>query len=196
MSVRHALLGLLAQKPGHGYELHAAFEAIVGGDSLWNLKLPQVYTTLERLQQAGWVECASDLGEGDEPSRRLYALTPAGCTALQQWFDSGVETGHEKDELYVKLMVALVSGQGDPARILQTQRAFLFRQLHNATRQRNELDPQTELAQILFLDKVIMHLEADLRWLDLTESRLEEIRRQPLPEPEIKRRGRPKKKSS
>lgn len=193
MTVRHALLGLLAQKPSHGYELHAAFVAIVGGDSNWDLKLAQVYTTLERMRQAGWVECTSDLGEGDEPSRRLYALTPEGCAALQQWFDSVTSGGHERDELYVKLMVSLVSGEGDPARILQTQRAHLFQQLHTVTVQRNELDSAVALAQVLFLDKVIMHLEADLRWLDLTESRLEDIRRQPLPAPEIRRRGRPKK---
>ena len=34
---------------------------------------------------------------------------------------------------------------------------------------------------------------ADLRWLDLTEARLDDIRRQPLPEPEAKPRGRPRK---
>ena len=38
-----------------------------------------------------------------------------------------------------------------------------------------------------------MHLEADLRWLDMFESRLDEIQRQPLPEPETKVRGRPRK---
>jgi hypothetical protein len=43
------------------------------------------------------------------------------------------------------------------------------------------------------LDKAIMHVEADLRWLDTIEGRLDEIRRQPLPEPETKPRGRPKK---
>jgi len=49
------------------------------------------------------------------------------------------------------------------------------------------------MAQILLLDKVTMHLEADLRWLDMTEMRLEEVKRQPLPEPELRRRGRPSK---
>jgi hypothetical protein len=57
-----------------------------------------------------------------------------------------------------------------------------------------EADPQKELAYVLFLDKVVMHLEADLRWLDMVEARLEEVRQQPVPQPEPKPRGRPRVK--
>jgi hypothetical protein len=68
--------------------------------------------------------------------------------------------------------------------------------LHAATNQRDGYNPKTEMAQILLLDKSIMHLEADLRWLDITEQRLDEVKGQPLPEPEIRRRGRPKKREN
>lgn len=67
MSVRYAILGLLAQRPRHGYELRAAFEVVVGGDANWEVKPAQIYTTLERLEEAGLVERTSDLGEVDEP---------------------------------------------------------------------------------------------------------------------------------
>ena len=69
----------------------------------------------------------------------------------------------------------------------------MFQELHDITEQRSQADPGRELAGILLLDKTIMHVEADLRWLDMIEARLDEIRRQPLPEPENKPRGRPKK---
>ena len=46
MSVRNAILGLLADHPRHGYELRAAFEALAGGEALWSVKPAQVYTTL------------------------------------------------------------------------------------------------------------------------------------------------------
>ncbi len=78
-------------------------------------------------------------------------------------------------------------------RILQTLRAALYRELHRVTTQRAQADPSRELAVILFHDKAIMHLEADLRWLDMLEARLDEVRRQPLPEPPQRRRGRPRK---
>ncbi len=194
MSVRHAILGLLAQHPRHGYDLRAAFSAVVGGDENWDVKPAQIYTTLERLEEAGLVERASDMGEGQEPSRRIYAITPQGDAALREWFTSGVVPEHQRDEFFVKLMTALVSGEADTSRLVQIQRATLYQELHAATTLRDSYDPRTEMAQILLLDKSIMHLEADLRWLDFAELRLEEVKRQPLPEPEMRPRGRPKKR--
>jgi DNA-binding PadR family transcriptional regulator len=193
MSVRYAILGLLAQHPRHGYELRSAFEAVVGGDANWAVKPAQIYTTLDRLEQAGLVERSSDLGEGEEPSRRVYDVTAAGMEALKEWFYNGTTPEHQRDEFFVKLMLALVSGAADPLRIIQIQRAHLYQELHAATALRDSYNPLTEMAQILLLDKVTMHLEADLRWLDMTEMRLEEVRHQPLAEPELRRRGRPRK---
>lgn len=193
MTVRHAILGLLIPKPRHGYELRAAFEAVVGGDTNWDVKPAQIYTTLDRLEEAGLVARDSDLGEGDEPSRRVYAITPDGEDVLREWFSRGAPPEHQRDEFFVKLMVGLVSGIVDPARLVQAQRACLYQELHAATLLRDSYDPRSELAQILLVDKAIMHLEADLHWLDMADLRLEAIKRQPLPEPEIRPRGRPRK---
>jgi DNA-binding PadR family transcriptional regulator len=192
LSVRNAILGLLAQKPRHGYELHAAFSAVVG-EATWDVKPAQIYTTLERLEESGLVETQSDLGEGREPDRRIYAITHDGRDALRDWFNEGVATEHQRDEFYVKLMIGMASGEADPSRIIQTQRSMLYQELHDATAQRDTYDPHTEMAQILLVDKAIMHLEADLRWLDMIEMRLEAIKDQPIHEPEIRRRGRPRK---
>ncbi|MBA4364144.1 MAG: PadR family transcriptional regulator, partial [Pseudomonas sp.] len=181
------------QKPRHGYELRAAFEAVVGGDANWEVKPAQIYTTLERLEEAGLVRRESDLGQGDEPARRVYAIMPQGSVALHEWFARGVTPDHQRDEFFVKLMVALASGEADPARLIQTQRAHLFQELHAAAALRDGYNPKMEMAQILLMEKVIMHLEADLRWLDITEKRLDEVERQPLPEPEMRHRGRPRK---
>jgi DNA-binding PadR family transcriptional regulator len=193
MSIRHAILGLLAQHPRHGYELRSAFSAVIGGDENWDVKPAQIYTTLERLEEAGLVTRVSDMGEGDEPGRRVYAITPQGEQALNEWFASGVVPEHQRDEFFVKLMTALVSGQADMSRIIQTQRSTLFHELKAATGIRDSYDPRAEMAQILLLDKVIMHIEADLRWLDYVKKHLDEVKSQPLPSPEMRPRGRPRK---
>jgi DNA-binding PadR family transcriptional regulator len=197
MTVRNALLGLLAQRPRHGYELRAAFEALVGGEELWDVKPAQIYTTLSRLEEGGLI-CQELVGQDGGPEKRIYALTDAGQVELAAWFESGVESEHHRDEFYVKLMLSLAAdGAGSPGagpyRVIHSQRSRLYQELHDLTDRRSRADPSSELAQIFLLDKTIMHLEADLRWLDMIETRLDEVKRQPMPEPEAKPRGRPKK---
>jgi DNA-binding PadR family transcriptional regulator len=192
MSVRNALLGLLEQRPRHGYELHDAFEAVVGGEENWDVKPAQVYTTLTRLEQRGLI-VEKSLEQDGGPEKHIYAVTPAGREVLRDWLYTPAPTEHQRDEFFLKLMIGLATGEADPYRIIYIQRASLYRELHDLTARRSLADPRSELAQILLLDQAIMHLEADLRWLDMVEARLDEVRRQPLPEPESRPRGRPPK---
>lgn len=192
MTVRNAILGLLAQRPRHGYELRAAFEALVGGEQVWEVKPAQIYTTLARLEEGGLVSQAGVEQDGG-PEKRIYSLTPQGQAELADWFATGVAGEHEHDEFFVKLMLSLSDENANPHRVIQAQRSKLYQDLHEATTRRSQTDPTIGLAQIFLLDKAIMHLEADLRWLDLVEARLDDIRRQPLPEPQAKPRGRPRK---
>jgi DNA-binding PadR family transcriptional regulator len=192
MSVQDAILGLLAQRPRHGYELHDAFEALVGGEQNWDIKPAQVYATLSRLEKKGLI-VEEGIEQDTGPEKRIYAVSPAGRAELQAWFARPVESDHQRDEFFLKLMLSLAAGDGDPNKVIYAQRANLYRELHAVTAQRARIDPRTDLAHILLLDQVVMHLEADLRWLEMVEARLDTIRRQPLPEPEERPRGRPPK---
>ncbi len=192
MSVRNAILGLLAQQPRHGYELRVAFEALVGGNDIWEVKPAQIYTTLARLEEAGLV-LQDGVEQDGGPEKHVYSLTPTGVVELANWFNTGVAAEHQRDEFFVKLMVSLTNEQVDPYDVIRAQRNRLYKDLHALTTRRSTIDSRRELAQLFLLDKSIMHLEADLRWLDLLEARLDDIRRQPLPQPKVKPRGRPKK---
>lgn len=192
MSVRNALLGLLAQQPRHGYELHDAFEAMVGGKQNWDIKPAQVYTTLSRLEKGGLV-APKTVDQDGGPEKVIYEVTQQGLDELDQWLSEPVLTAHQRDEFYVKLMLCLATENGSPRQIIYTQRASLYQELHALTTHRTEANPQRELAHILLMDQAIMRVEADLRWLDMVEARLDEIAKQPLPEPETRRRGRPRK---
>lgn len=192
MSVRHAVLGLLVQRPRHGYELRAAFEALVGGEENWDVKPAQIYSTLARLERNGQVTVES-VEQESGPEKRIYAITPDGLKTLREWFTDGIVSEHRRDEFFIKLMVGLVSGAADPYQLIHTQRTHLYQELHEIMAQRSRADPRRELARILLLDKAAMYLEADVRWLDMAEARLDEIKRQPLPEPEARPRGRPRK---
>src|SRR5215475_3910286 len=103
MSVRHAVLGLLAQRPRHGYELRAAFEAFVGGRENWDVNPAQIYTTLTRLEEYGLV-AEHEITQASGPEKRIYGITPLGQTALLEWFSTPVEREHQRDEFFIKLM--------------------------------------------------------------------------------------------
>lgn len=190
MSVRNTLLGLLAQRPRHGYDLHSAFEAIAGGRDLWELKPAQVYTTLGRLEEGGLI-IPERVAQDGGPEKQIYAITAAGRGELERWLRTPVESQHQRDEFFLKLMLSVATGIVDPYSVIGAQRAGLYRELHALTRRRGATDPAVALAAVMLLERAAMHLEADLRWLEMLEARLDEIRRQPLPEPEPRPRGRP-----
>jgi len=129
MSVRNAILGLLAQQPRHGYELRAAFEALIGGDDIWNVKPAQIYTTLTRLEEAGLVH-RDGVEQDGGPEKRIYSLTTSGRHELAEWFVTGVAAEHTRDEFFVKLMVSLYSEEIDPYQVIRAQRGRLYRDLH------------------------------------------------------------------
>ena len=148
-----------------------------------DLNSGQIYSSLERLARDGLVvETGVERGAG--PDKRLWALTEAGEAELRRWFHVAVPRDYRlRDEFYLKLMLALVTRTERPHRVLQVQRRELFQELHDLTARRSLLNPREALARILMLDSAIMHTEAELRWLDMIESRLDEIRDQPLARP-------------
>jgi DNA-binding PadR family transcriptional regulator len=194
MTVKHGILGLLALKPRYGYELRAAFLAVVGGKQNWDIKPAQIYSTLARLEKAGLAKAAGG-GKPRNPEKRVFSITAEGRSELERWFAVSEPPVHQRDVTYLKMVLSLATGLADSRKILSRERAMLYRELHRVTVRRTEADPQRELALILLLDKTVMHLEADLRWLDMLESRLDEVKQQPVPKPHLRPRGRPKKKN-
>lgn len=193
VSVRNAILGLLAQQPRHGYELHAAFEALVGGRSVWDLKRAQVYTTLSRLEESGLVVQVATRRVGG-PDQNIFELTDEGRDELDVWYAEGVHSSHQRDDVFLKIALAIGDEQADAEVVLRTQRATLYRDLHALTARRSDLKRSQYLAQAMLLDKAIMHIEADLRWLEMVEARLHEMARSPVPELPERPLGRPKRK--
>ena len=166
MSVRLGLLALLESGPKYGYQLHTTFKERTG--DTWPLNIGQVYTTLARLERDGLVEPAGDDGDGHQ----IYALTDAGRGELERWFATPVaRADRPRDELAIKLAVALTVSDIDVAEVLQTQRTATLRDLQDLTRQKRALGDD-DLAYSLALDSLIFQAEAEARWLDSCEERL------------------------
>lgn len=169
MSIRHSLLALLEQKPMYGYQLRTEFEQRTGG--AWTLNIGQVYTTLTRLERDALVTSAGADAEGHVH----YAITDAGRAEVEAWFGAAVprETP-ARDELAIKIALAVSLPGVDAVSILDHQRVATMRALQDYTRLKPTADAQTsvDLAWGLVLDSLIFAAEAELRWLDHCEIRV------------------------
>src|SRR4051812_40843107 len=136
MSIRHGLLALLERGPSHGYQLRAEFDAATG--ATWPLNVGQVYTTLDRLERDGLV--AQD-GEPDADGRIAYRITEAGHRELRGWFESPVtRQGAPRDELTIKLALAVTTPGVDVVAVVQTQRRATVTSLQELTRLKTRAD--------------------------------------------------------
>ncbi|MDX6739019.1 PadR family transcriptional regulator [Actinocorallia sp. A-T 12471] len=164
MSIRHGLLALLARGPRYGYQLRAEFEAATGG--AWPLNIGQVYTTLGRLERDGLVEHA----ETDAEGRQCYAATEVGRAEASRWFTAPItRADRPRDELVVKLALALAGPGVDVRAVVQVQRAATLAAMRDLTRRKlGAADP----AQALVIDAQIFQAEAEIRWLDHCERTL------------------------
>lgn len=168
MSFRYGLLALLAEEPRHGYELKTAFERRTGGE--WAINIGQVYTTLQRLERDGLVEPTGSQGE-----RIDYRITPAGRTQLAAWYATPVvPEGPPRDELMIKVLLAVAASDVDVTDILQRQRRASIEQLQAYTRRKARAHPTADLAFLLMLDALIFRTEAEIRWLDAAEARIQQ----------------------
>jgi DNA-binding PadR family transcriptional regulator len=164
MSVKHSLLALLERGPAYGYQLRAAFESATG--NTWPLNIGQVYTTLNRLERDRLVEALPE----NESGQRPYRITESGRHHLAGWFASPVQAADRpRDELTIKLALAVTTPGVDVADVIQRQRSATLRLLQEFTRLKAAED-HAELAWRLVLESMIFRAEAEIRWLDHTEA--------------------------
>ena len=168
MSVPLTLLGLLEREPSHGYDLKRDYDAFFGRGK--QLPFGQVYATLGRLARDGKAT-AGDAEPGEGPDRKRYAITDAGRREVDAWLAEPVEPEpHLQTVLFAKVTLSLMLGRPASA-YLDTQRAAHIRRMQELT----ELKRTGPLVDVLLADHALYHLEADLRWIDLTSARLADL---------------------
>jgi len=169
MSVPHALLALLSEGPKYGMRLQNEFESRTG--EVWPLNVGQVYTTLQRLERDGLVE-SSDDGEGP---KRQYRITPAGTEELGGWLHTPPElVPPPRDELVIKVLVALQIPGIEVGEILQVHRRHVIEIMQRYTRIKAEAGHE-DVPLALVADAELFRLEAIVRWLDAADVRLKQL---------------------
>src|SRR5947209_13916788 len=162
------LLGLLEREPSHGYDLKRDYDAYFGRGK--PLPFGQVYATLARLARDGKV-VGGESEPGAGPDRRRYAITDQGVAELEAWLAEPVEPEpHLQTVLFAKVTLALMLDR-PAARYLDAQRAAHLQRMRELT----ELRRSGGVVDALLADHGLFHLEADLRWIDVTAARLQSL---------------------
>jgi DNA-binding PadR family transcriptional regulator len=169
MSIAKTFLALLEGGPSHGYDLKREYDERFGHDR--PLAYGQVYSTLSRLLKNGLVEIEG-VEQGEGPERKRYAITDAGVADVDVWLSQAENPdSYLQSTLYAKVVLALLTGR-PAADVLDVQRAEHMKAMRELTRRKAGGD----LADQLVCDHALFHLEADLRWLELTAARLDALR--------------------
>jgi DNA-binding PadR family transcriptional regulator len=169
VSVSLTLLGLLEREPSYGYDLKRAYDTYFARGK--PLSFGQVYTTLARLARDGKAT-AGPPEHGDGPDRKRYSITEAGLADVDRWLTTPTQPEpHLQPVLFAKVALALMLGRPADS-YLDAQRVAHIKRMSELTR----LKSAGSLVDTLLADYGLFHLEADLRWIDLTAARLNELR--------------------
>lgn len=101
LSLEHAILGLLDQRPRSGYEVkRRCFDEALA--PFWGADQAQIYRTLERLRDARLVS-ATRRRQSGRPDRRIFDITEAGRDELARWLSTPALPPSCRDPLMLQL---------------------------------------------------------------------------------------------
>jgi DNA-binding PadR family transcriptional regulator len=182
MSVRHALLALLSEGPKYGLQLRQEFEERTG--DVWPLNVGQVYTTLQRLERDGLVESE---GPPDDGPQKGFRITAEGEHELDRWLRTPPDlTAPPRDELVMKILVALRVPGVEVRDVIQLHRRYLVELMQQWTRLKED-EGAFDLTLALVVDAELFRLDSVIRWLDAADGRLKRAAVDPPAAPKMPR---------
>ena len=168
----YVLLGLLKQKPMHGYELCRAAGRLEGVSLVWRIKQSAIYAMLDRMEAMGWIAGRVVPGE-TRPARKEYRLTDEGCTQFLAWVAEPVEHGRDIRQMFIaKLYFAEQEGRAIALRLVTEQRKRCREWMGEFHRQVVQSRPERHF-DALVLDYRYQQMEGILSWLDRCLQRLD-----------------------
>jgi DNA-binding PadR family transcriptional regulator len=191
--VKYAVLGLLAQRRGYGYDLVQRFEEQVG--PAWQLNAGAIYVALDKLEQEGLVKPVSGADGEAPPTRRrtargaprvIYEATPRGLERFEEWMATGSSMSPLREELHLKL--ALSAPRNLPRLIELTydqEQACLERlEQHLGGTSFDDLlavsqQPWPAIASVMVRDAEVAHLQATVEWLRRIREAMRWLQEQP-----------------
>ncbi|MDR3631060.1 MAG: PadR family transcriptional regulator [Desulfocapsaceae bacterium] len=180
MSIKYAILGILAERDLHGYELKTNFDDKVG--EFWSLNFGQIYSTLDRLEKDGLVTHDRQ-AQDKRPDRKIFSITKKGRIILTQWLSTPISKVRAlRDEFFIKLVFMDKDNPAAVLDLIEKQKMLHLKHMNRLTRRKvalkSKICNRDTLPTELLLDAGLFHAEADIKWLTLCETKIKtEIKR-------------------
>ncbi|MEV7996822.1 PadR family transcriptional regulator [Streptomyces sp. NPDC086077] len=169
--MRLPLLALLARGPAHGYELKQDLEQLLGA-AYPQPNIGQIYVTLGRMEKSGLIE-GEEIEQSNRPNKKIYHLTDAGREALHAWYEETADEPRVRDEFFMKLALAPQTGLADQIALINKQRRQYLNTMRSLSKLAATENRDNRVAQLL-IEGAMLHLQADLDWLERCQEELEE----------------------
>ena len=164
MSLKYALIGLLAENPKYGYEIKQQFEGALG--NVWSVSYGQLYPTLRHLSEVGWVTKKTAPGK-KAAEKNIYSITAKGKKRLDEWLLKPLRTNYRvKDEFTLKFLFFDKVPKEKVLDYLKSQQKKTIMQKENFQRTLVSIREEINFFLQAIIRKGIIHLEAENQWLE------------------------------
>ena len=164
MSLKFALLGLLAESPKYGYEIKRRFDGTLG--NVWSVSYGQLYPTLRRLSELGWVTKKTEPGK-KAAEKNIYSISEKGRKKLDEWLLKPLRSTYKvKDEFTLRFLFFNKLSPDNVLDYLKTQQKKTVLQRESFQRTLVSLRDEIDYFLQAIIRKGIIHLEAENQWLE------------------------------
>ena len=182
MSAKNAVLGLVIERPGYGYDLARRLEERFGSSAF---APTGVYSALDQLSSEELVRSAGSRGEATNERaapRTIYEATPKGIDRFEEWMLGGSSLAPVRDELYMKIVLSKPHNLTRLIELARAQEEDCLARLQNlkrcAPRARGGTRVWSEVAVLLVRDAEIKQLQARVEWLQKARAIMDKLRSQ------------------
>ncbi|OAA84015.1 PadR family transcriptional regulator [Clostridium ljungdahlii] len=169
MSTKHAILGLLNERPMYGYEIKKEFEKSVS--CIWSINIGQLYTLLKKMENENEI-VKQEISQKNRPDKFVYTIADKGKNELHKWLSEPVVMRQTKDEFYLKMMFLTQIQNEDAKKYIDKQIDIIEKQLNEFNNIKNINKTKRNKFMDILLEASIMHFEVDIQWLNIYKERM------------------------
>lgn len=100
MSLKFALLGLIALEPRSGYDIKRIVDSSI--HFIWNVTGPQIYVTLRSLRDEGLIS-TKHVPQRGKPDKQIHSITKSGRVVLEQFANQHIRASVTRDEILLRV---------------------------------------------------------------------------------------------